>query len=320
MTTPEAPDARRIVTVIGLGAVGQTLGLALARVRANYRILGHDRDADRVKAALQAGAIDQGRWNVRDAVAEADLVVLTEPLDQLIETLAVVAEAVPAGALITDTASTKAPVLAAARRLVPEGVSFIGGHPVLRRVPGADWTLTGATYCLMPLAGASDASVRVMTGLVEALGAHPLYIDAAEHDALVAAVVDLPELLAAALTNTVERSPSSRDLRRLAGPGFLDFAYVPDEGMAGRSVALLANAEAVLLWLDQVQHGLATVRSALVAGDGAALEVMLTDAAAAYADLAQPFVADEREAAVADELKDFNPIRNLFLGRWGRSR
>lgn len=121
-----------VISIVGLGPMGVRIGHALQAVKTRYTLLGHDVDAARVRAALGAGAVDRGTWSLAEAAAEADLLFLCEPVDAVCATLAQVAPHVRPGTLITDTAPLKAPVLAAAAQWVPEGVAFIGGHPIVR--------------------------------------------------------------------------------------------------------------------------------------------------------------------------------------------
>ena len=64
------------ITIVGLGPVGLALARALAAVRTNYRILGHDRDGDLARAASRLDAFDKIDWNLVHAVEPADLVFL----------------------------------------------------------------------------------------------------------------------------------------------------------------------------------------------------------------------------------------------------
>jgi prephenate dehydrogenase len=302
------------IGLIGLGATGLAVGQALTAVRTNYRLLGHDRDAARVQAALKAGAVDQGTWKLWELAEQADLVILAEPLPTLLETLEQVAPQLPPGSLITDTAPLKAPVMAAAERVVPAGVSFVGGHPLRSRYPrpGAG-PLTDATWCLVPRPDAADDAVRVLTSLVEAVGARPFFIDAAEHDALVAGTHYVPELIEAVCLGLLDASPSAPDLRRLAGPTFRA-AELDDDPPAERGADLVANAAAVGVWLDQLLVELSAVRLAVAAGNVDDIVERL-----ARSDLARTRLAeapeDQARAATHAALDDVRSTRGLFFGR-----
>lgn len=317
MDTNETTAARRIIGLIGLGDMGCAVGRALAEVRTNFELLGHDRDADRVQSALKAGAIDRGTWKLMELAERADLIILSEPTSQLLETLRLIAPQVPAGTLITDTAPQKAPVLAAAAELVPPGVSFIGGHPVTaagrltEARPFAD-----ATWCLAPLPSASDAALRTMTSLVEALGAQPFFMDPAEHDALMAGVSGVQALVDAACLVLMDASPSAPDLRRLAAPLYPP-PGVGTEAPADRAADALSNAAPLGVWLDQVLALLGEVRGALASQDAERLAWLFETSDAARLRMVAAPEEDAMTAAQRD-LAEVSSVRHLFLGNFGR--
>src|SRR5260370_14778455 len=87
------------------------------------------------------------------------------------------------GKVVTDMASTKGSIMEWA---AGAGVDLVGGHPMCGReaagIDGADAELfNGAPWILTR----DDPTVR---GLVESVGAHPVVMDAATHDRLVAGV------------------------------------------------------------------------------------------------------------------------------------
>jgi prephenate dehydrogenase len=311
-----------VIAIVGLDRVGVALGHALQRVKTRYRVVGHDRDADLVRAAMDAGALDRGSWNLAEVVSEADLVFLAEPVDDLLRTLADIAPHLRPGTLVTDTAGTKVEILRRAAEVLPEGVSFIGGHPVLRRdrtIAPADADAAalfeGASYCLVPLPNASDDAMRVLGNLVAAIGAQPYFIDAQEHDALMAGVSQMPYVLGSALMRVVDRSPSAHDLRRLAGQSFLDAIYFTDQEARGQRAGALINAGSLVRWIDQVTESLLEIRHALSDGDAERLESLL--AAADEARHRWEFPPDEQgaDARGFEALDDYSPLRDLLLGR-----
>lgn len=306
-----------VIAVIGLGPVGLAVGTALARIRTDYRLVGHDRDHDRVKAALAAGAIDEGRWNLVAAVEDADLVFVAEPLAEAVETIGRIAPHVRAGALVTDTAPLMRPLLEAARAL-PAGVSFVSGHPVFGGAAAADGgPFVGVTYCVVPAAGADEAAVRVLVDLIGAIGAEPYFIDAAEHDALAAAIDQLPHVAGAAMARLLGRSPSAADLARLVPPAMRATWFAGGRESADAAAAARVDAAATLAWLDGLIRELAEARDRLAAGDADALAAWLAEADDARTALAGPARAGQAGAAGDPwaEVEAVNPLRSLLLGR-----
>src|SRR5690606_37793076 len=115
------------------------------------------------------------------------------------------------GAVVTDTCSTKADILRWAAEFLPEYVSFVGGHPMAGREKSGPKAASAAlfkdaSWAITPSARADESAVNTVQGMVETLGAVPLYIDAGEHDTYAAAVSHVPILLSVALFRMVRDS------------------------------------------------------------------------------------------------------------------
>jgi prephenate dehydrogenase len=305
--------SRALIAIVGLDTVGVAMARALQRVKTNYNVVGHDADPDRAREARATGAIDQTEWNLIHAVENADLVMISEPLDKAIATLEAIAPHVKPGALVTDMGTVKSEVLAAADRLLPAHASFVGSHPVLRE---GESPLSGATFCVMPSPSASDEAVRVLTQLVRAVGAEPYFIDPFEHDSLATAVSTLPFVLSSSLVRLIGDSASVRDLKRLAPAEFVALA---DGAMGGahERAALSANAAPIVAWIDGLIDTLAELRIAIATGDQAALQAWI-DAAEGAGEAWDSAAEPEHHSAAIDELKNRNIVSDTLFGRLGR--
>lgn len=334
---PEDKVNQPTIAIIGLGVMGRQLGKALQQVKRSYRIIGHDRKSDRVRAAIDELAIDSGEWNLLRAAETADLVLITEAVDEACETLEQIAPVLRPGTLVSDTAPIKAPVLEVARRVMPEGVSFIGGHPIPRAgarelasalsakdAPnkdgeagpdadeGAASIFEGATYCLSPLPDASRDAMKVLGNLVATIGAEAFFIDAEEHDALVGGVGMAPYLAGLALLSVADRSPSSRDLQRLAGPALLDAIAMADEEAAAYREAAHRDPDGTVRWLDQLIATLGEMRKTL-STDPEAFEKQLD--ALERTRLRWLFPVDDDSASIMEEAAELSSVRQLLFGR-----
>src|SRR5581483_8171521 len=121
-------------------------------------------------------------------VEGADLVILATPVRAVAPLLAAIAPHLAPGAVVTDTGSTKEQVVLAAAEAAPD-VAFVGGHPMAGKLThgtdNASATLfEGTIYCLTPTADTPRAAVERTVELIEAVGAQPHFLDAAEHDGL----------------------------------------------------------------------------------------------------------------------------------------
>jgi prephenate dehydrogenase len=173
--------------------------------------------------------------------------------------------------VVTDTASTKAEVLAWARELLPATIDFVGGHPMAGREKSgpaaAETTLfRDAIYCLTPTTVVRPQALELVEALVQQVGAKVYFIDPAEHDAYVAGVSHLPFVLSAALIEIVSRSPAWKEMMPLAASGFRDMTRLAaGDALMHRDITM-TNREALLRWLDDAARVLLEIREQLESG------------------------------------------------------
>ncbi len=214
------------LAIVGVGLIGGSFGLALRKAGFEGPIWGISSDRS-IEAAVRRGAITKG-ITLEEAAAEADVLYLAQPIAQILSTIEVLSTIrVREGCLVTDAGSTKAQVVQAADRFLPD-TQFLGGHPMAgkeqRGVEHADADLfTDRAYVLTPGAAAApgrepNISFRTWLG---AIGARVVEMSAAEHDLTVAYTSHLPQLLSTALAVTLAQR-TNIDVRQIFGSGLLD--------------------------------------------------------------------------------------------------
>lgn len=201
------------VGFLGLGLIGGSIARALRVTGGDWWVGAWTLSGAGPREALAAGVIDGAFVDARALIAESDVLVLAAPpvaCVALVERLGGEWRgALRTGATVTDVASTKQALEAAARRA---DLPWVGGHPMAGRETsgfgaadatlfhGRPWVVTSA------LGGGNPAVVRA---LALACGAVPVEIDAAAHDGLVAAISHLPLLTSVALVEAVAGSPGA---------------------------------------------------------------------------------------------------------------
>lgn len=196
------PDGFQRVAIVGCGLIGGSIELALRARREPPDLVMLDRGDDLAR------------------LSGADLVILATPVAETIRLLPEVARQAPS-ALLTDTGSTKAAVVA-----VASGMRFIGGHPVAGAAAAgrsaADAALfRGRPWILTPSADSEAADLGRLTGWIETLGAIVHSLEPAAHDRLFALVSHLPQMTASALMHVVGTACGAEGLA-LAGAGLRD--------------------------------------------------------------------------------------------------
>lgn len=268
------------IAVAGLGLIGGSLALALGA-------RGYDRNPEARRGARQRH-IDVGD-SLESALDGADFVFLAVSSG---ETPALLAEAAAArpGALFSDCASLKAPVLRAAATL-PEGTRFVGGHPMAgsrtRGLAGADARLfEGRPWVLVPTARTDERALASVGDLVTAIGAVPIVLDADSHDAAMTRVSHLPHAVSAALAAATARNATPA-VFRLAGPGLLDATRLAEAPIDLLLELALADPQALANAIGDVAAELTSLRAALMEADAPAVRAFFTRAAAARKGLSK---------------------------------
>jgi len=266
--------------IIGLGAIGGSIARqASGGVR---RVLGYTRRPAEGVAAVRAGAVTELASSAAYVMRHADLVVLAVPPAGAFMLLAEARTHLGQGAVCTDVASVKVPVMDAARRL-GLNARFAGSHPLVRSqrrgfAAAEARRFAGALVYVTPAADDDAVAREVADFWASVLEAEPVMVDAEDHDVIVAWTSHLPQAVALAVTHAL----AAHGPRGVTyGPGARDVARVADGDAATLRDVLLLNRSAVLEALDCCEASLGALRRALEDGDPVALGRWL-DAAAAW--------------------------------------
>jgi len=218
-------DTTQGLAIVGPGLIGTSIGLA----------------AKRRWPDLQIHTVDSGDSLSR--IGNALVVVLSAPVNAILDAIPQLPHVLQPGALVIDTGSTKRAIMAAAAKANIQ--HFVGGHPMAGGTSMADaradlfdghaWFLTNPD--------APDA-VRRATRFVEALGAKPIVLpDRGEgHDRLMAAVSHLPQITATMLMAIVARTVGVDNLQ-WAGSGLRDTTRLAASPAAVWQSVLASNTE-----------------------------------------------------------------------------
>jgi len=271
------------VAVVGVGLIGGSFALALKAARACGEVVGVGRGAANLKLALEQGVVD----TIGADIGDADLVLVATPVAQYPRVLAALAPRLKASAIVTDGGSTKRDVIAAARAALGAKIAqFVPAHPIA----GAERSGASAASAelfrnkrvvLTPLPENPAAAVQAVEAAWQACGARVSRMEAAEHDAVLAAVSHLPHLLAYALVHEVAGRADSAQLFGFAAGGFRDFTRIASSHPEMWRDICVANRDRLLDELDRYLAKLQAVRPLVENGDGAALEKLFAEARAA---------------------------------------
>jgi len=265
------------VTIVGVGLIGGSAGLALARRGLAERIIGVGRSAASLAVARDRGAVTETTTDLAAAVAAADFVLVATRVGLIGPQLEQIDAAVRAGTLITDAGSTKQSIVAAWERArASRQGRFVGSHPLAgsheRGPQAADADLfRGRLAVLTPVAATPREDVEAVRQFWDAIGAETEELAPADHDLLLAAASHTPHLVAAALAAA---TPAAA--RPLTAGGWRDTTRVAAGDPELWTDILLDNAAAVAGQLDAVAAGIDQLQQAIATGDRGGLVRLLT--------------------------------------------
>jgi cyclohexadieny/prephenate dehydrogenase len=266
------------LTIVGVGLIGGSIGLAAKRRALAPVVLGTGRRVVTLERAKALGAIDDFTLDIPAAIHRADLAVFCTPVDQIAGQILSAAPGCNAGTLLTDAGSTKGAIVRALEGRLPDGVNFVGSHPLAgseKRGPEhADAGLfQGRLTIVTPTAHTDPDALEHTIAFWQALGARVRVMDPDEHDRALALTSHLPHLLAAAVASILPP-----ELYDLTATGFRDTTRVAAGDPSIWTGIFVQNRAALLDQLNQLHDCLARFRTALETGDTAALDDLLTKA------------------------------------------
>ena len=80
-TLPEKPAWLQRVAILGVGLIGGSVAMALRR--RGVHVVGYSRRESSCRAAIEAGAIDEGFTEIEPACRGSDVVVVASPVDKI---------------------------------------------------------------------------------------------------------------------------------------------------------------------------------------------------------------------------------------------
>jgi len=268
----------RKLTILGPGLLGGSIGLAARHRKVAERVVVWARRPDAADEAYKLGAADQTARDVKQAVADADLVVLATPISAMRPLVEQMKHALPRGCVVTDVGSVKYAVVNALTDALDGVARFVGSHPMAGSeqsgIEAARRDLFDGAVCIVtPREDTDKAALQVVYDFWKALGCAVRTLDPVEHDEIVARISHLPHIVAAAVINVV-CSDGDHPLN-FVGPGFKDFTRIASGPHEMWTEICLENREEIGRALEALIEELGKMRAALENADAVELHAML---------------------------------------------
>lgn len=263
------------VTILGVGLIGASFALALKKYELCDEIIGYGRREENLARAKGKKIIDSYDLDPAKACDGADLILFATPVGIFIDIAKKIRSSFKKNTIVTDVGSVKGKLVRDMEKLMPEGVFFVGGHPIAGSdrsgIDTAAAEIFKTAKCIItPTENADKDALEKIISLWERFGSLIKLINPDEHDRIYAAVSHLPHLIAYEIVNTVADIESS--YFAFSGQGFKDTTRIasshPD---VWRDICLL-NKDNLLEYVEIFKSNLDRVSQYLRANDSESIE------------------------------------------------
>ena len=242
------------VVVIGIGLIGSSLARVIKRDGLAEKVVAVDKNPEFLQQALDLGVADEVYAEIKDALEDADLIVLATPVGVYGELTREIVKYAKPETIITDVGSVKKFAVAEIEKNVGDkNVIVVGGHPVAgteKSGPEAGFAelFTGRWCILTPGEKSQPQAVEKVAEMWKSAGMKIDTMSVEHHDKVMAAVSHLPHLIAFSIVGTVAdlEGYEQQEIIKYSASGFRDFTRIAGSDPTMWRDILLTNKETIL--------------------------------------------------------------------------
>ena len=263
------------IALVGLGLIGSSLARVIRHKGLAGNLAVTTRSAETLKRARALDLGDSYWPQAKDAVRDADLVIVSVPVGASGSVAAEIASSLKQGAIVTDVGSTKRSVIEQMQGHIPADVHFIPGHPIAgteKSGPDAGFAeLFENRWCILtPLAGTDGDAIDSLRAFWQACGSQVDMMDPGHHDMVLAMVSHLPHIIAYNIVGTADdlETVTKSEVIKYSASGFRDFTRLAASDPTMWRDVCLHNKDAILEMLARFSEDLASLQRAIRWSDG----------------------------------------------------
>jgi cyclohexadieny/prephenate dehydrogenase len=271
------------IALIGLGLIGSSLGHAFKKHQLAGQVRGYARSRETREAALNIGFVDVVYESAAAAAQGADIIFFNVPMGAFYSLAVEIMPALKSGAIITDVGSVKASVIEDISPILRPDVYLVPGHPIAgteQSGPAAGFAdlFVGRWCVLTPTPDTNLRAVETVAKLWRDIGSDVEFMDADQHDLVLAITSHIPHLIAYNIVGTASdlEADTRSDVIKFSASGFRDFTRIAASDPIMWRDIFLRNKRAVLEMLGRFNEDLTALQRAIRHDDGDTLQDMFS--------------------------------------------
>lgn len=269
-----------VIAIVGIGLIGGSLAITLKENGFARKIIGVDLSQENLDKAIRRRLIDVD-MSLVEAIAEADIIILSTPVDVMMDLLPTVLDRVDTQ-VVMDVGSTKEWLLKKVQNHPKRG-NFVATHPMA----GTEYSGPEAAIpnlfdhkctVICNKEESDPAALEKVIQLYESIPMGIVYLDAKSHDIHTAYVSHISHISSFALALTVLAKEQDEDrIFELASGGFGSTVRLAKSSPDMWVPIFRQNRDNVLDVLDEHINQLARFRSLLIKKDFKSFYQLIVD-------------------------------------------
>lgn len=266
------------ITIVGVGLIGGSMGLALKKHRIANEIVGVGHRVQSIKKAIKLKTIDRGTLNLRSGVKDADIIILATPILDIPKLIKNMKSVIKKGCIITDVGSVKGYIAQEMERILPKGINFVGAHPMAgsekRGVDKARGDLFKKSVCILTKTRKTNKpSLNVLKRLWREFGAKVVELSPDTHDKIVSEISHLPHMVVFTILSSIDQKSL-----KLASSGFFDTTRIASSDAKIWKDIAISNRCEILKSINKFKKELTTLEKSICRKDSKKLLSIFSNA------------------------------------------
>ncbi|MDO4535201.1 MAG: prephenate dehydrogenase [Clostridium perfringens] len=272
-----------IVTIIGLGVIGGSYGLALKDK--DIDVYGIDIDYKTLKKAKDMGIIKNGfmynSLESKDVVSKSDVLIISIYPEQIREFVDFYKSYFSEELIITDVTGVKEKLISELELILPNHVDFIFAHPMAgREKRGIDYASPNvfekANFIITPTEKNKEKNIRIIEDLARKMGFSNINkVSPKDHDCIISFTSQLPHVLAVSLINSDDLA---FDTGSFIGDSYRELTRIANINEDLWSELFLGNKENLLTRIENFEKELLKIKECLLNNDDEILKEIFKEA------------------------------------------
>tara|TARA_B100001027_G_scaffold200902_1_gene160581 strand:+ start:513 stop:1379 length:867 start_codon:yes stop_codon:yes gene_type:complete len=258
------------ICFIGMGLINSSLARTLRRKKFYKISVGNSRSKETLSIVKKLNIVDFIESDCKEAVKEADLVVIGIPVKAYQGVLKKISNHLKPGCIITDVGSVKLSLVKSFNNFIPKNVFVVPGHPIAGTEnsgpeAGFDGLFEKGWCILTPDPKLNIEKVNIVKEMWEVVGMKVDIMSPSYHDMVLAITSHIPHIIAYSIVGTVSNLENSlkKEVVKYAASGFKDFTRIAASDPTMWRDIMLLNKRAILNMLTIFKKDLASLEKAI---------------------------------------------------------